>query len=93
MNNLLDKEKQKKIIIILDNLVYDLTDFVDIHPGGPMVIQDSVDKDCDKLFLFLKKILSSSFAFLFFSSKPSGLVDPSYCRGKAFNNANLDLLW
>ena len=50
MNNLLNKEKQKKIIIILDNLVYDLTDFVDIHPGGPMVIQDSVDKDCDKLF-------------------------------------------
>jgi len=50
MNNLLHKENQKKIIIILDNLVYDLTDFVDIHPGGPMVIQDSLDEDSEKLF-------------------------------------------
>jgi cytochrome b involved in lipid metabolism len=50
MNTLLHKEKQKKIIIILDNLVYDLTDFVDIHPGGTMVIQDSVGQDSEKLF-------------------------------------------
>jgi len=50
MNNLLDKERQKKSIIILDNLVYDLTDFVDIHPGGSMVIQESVGQDSEKVF-------------------------------------------
>jgi cytochrome b involved in lipid metabolism len=47
MNNI---KKNKKVIVILNNLVYDLTEFVDIHPGGPMVILNCAEKDADKVF-------------------------------------------
>ena len=48
------EEEKKSIYVILDGYVYDLTDFVEYHPGGPSIIEQCSGDDVTKLFYSVK---------------------------------------
>jgi stearoyl-CoA desaturase (delta-9 desaturase) len=37
-------------LVILDNLVLDITDFINEHPGGRFVLKHNIGKDISKFF-------------------------------------------
>jgi hypothetical protein len=41
---------QQRVWIVVDNIVYDCTEFADMHPGGYTVIQSFAGKDCSWQF-------------------------------------------
>ncbi|CAJ1461376.1 unnamed protein product [Effrenium voratum] len=41
---------RESIWIIVDDLVYDLTRYIDKHPGGPLMIENMAGKDCTDVF-------------------------------------------
>ncbi|CEJ82499.1 Putative Cytochrome b5-like Heme/Steroid binding domain containing protein [[Torrubiella] hemipterigena] len=44
------KDKDSGIWIIIENDVYDVSQFIDEHPGGPRVIQRFAGKNATKAF-------------------------------------------
>ena len=43
--------KQGKILVILFGGVYDLTQYIDKHPGGKKVIKSNIGKDATEKFV------------------------------------------
>ena len=43
--------KSGRVVVILFNSVYDLTDFYLEHPGGKRIIQRNIGKDATELFV------------------------------------------
>lgn len=53
-----DGDKEAKKFIVIDNKLYDVTDFVEDHPGGQDVLLTHVGKDASgntKFYLNTKK--------------------------------------
>ncbi|KAL7417848.1 FMN-dependent dehydrogenase-domain-containing protein [Mrakia frigida] len=42
--------KEDRLWVIIDEKVYDVTDFIDLHPGGQKIIMANAGKDATKLF-------------------------------------------
>lgn len=42
--------KDKDLWIVVDNGVYDLSEFADSHPGGKKILTRNAGKDCSKQF-------------------------------------------
>lgn len=60
-----DGESDAKKYIIIDNKLYDVTEFVEDHPGGADVLLTHVGKDASGKY-FMKK---NFFLFLFFFTR------------------------
>lgn len=43
--DVVDEKPDAKKLIVVDNKVYDITDFINDHPGGPRVILTQVGRD------------------------------------------------
>ena len=46
--------EKEKIIIIIDGYKFDVTDYVEIHPGGSKILRKFNGKDCTKEFDLVK---------------------------------------
>lgn len=57
------KSADKGLYIIVDNGVYDVTNFINEHPGGSKILQRVAGKDASKQFW---KVCDNSSAFLVF---------------------------
>lgn len=51
MKQVAAKNTREELLISIDGRVYDLTKFVDQHPGGPLVIENMAGKDCTDAFM------------------------------------------
>ncbi|CAF0993899.1 unnamed protein product [Rotaria magnacalcarata] len=43
-------EKEKKCVIVINNRVYDVTKFIDEHPGGEEVLKEQQGRDASSAF-------------------------------------------
>lgn len=43
-------QRQRRALVVVDNRVYDLTDFVLVHPGGRGVILEAIGRDASLAF-------------------------------------------
>ena len=43
-------ENHRRILIIIDRNIYDLTDFIDDHPGGPSILSEWNGRDASRTF-------------------------------------------
>lgn len=46
----MEHNKQNDLWVVIDNCVYDLTLFVDSHPGGSLALVHAAGHDCTDLF-------------------------------------------
>jgi fatty acid desaturase len=51
MKQVAEKSTREELWVSIDGRVYDLTKFVDRHPGGPLVIENMAGKDCTDAFM------------------------------------------
>lgn len=42
--------KESKALVLLDNLVLDVTDYMDNHPGGKFLLEHNIGRDISKFF-------------------------------------------
>lgn len=75
--------------VVIDNKVYDLTDFIPNHPGGPLVIRTNAGKDVSAIFKPLhapgtieKNIPDSMHMGELTKPMPASLVCPPYAPGE-----------
>jgi len=55
---------EKGLWIIIDNAVYDVTEFAATHPGGPDLIRIAAGRDCTDLFNSYHNLTSKPYALL-----------------------------
>mmetsp|Transcript_12277 Transcript_12277/g.20346 ORF Transcript_12277/g.20346 Transcript_12277/m.20346 type:complete len:586 (+) Transcript_12277:79-1836(+) len=51
MKQVAERNTREELWVSIDGQVYDLTKFVDRHPGGPLVIENMAGKDCTDAFM------------------------------------------
>lgn len=45
-----DVKKSNKKLIVIQNKVYDVTEFMEVHPGGKQILMEQCGKDVTNMF-------------------------------------------
>jgi delta8-fatty-acid desaturase len=91
MKEVAEKNTREELWVSIDGRVYDVTKFVDRHPGGPLVIEDLAGKDCTDAFMNYHQ------ARIYKTMLPAYLIGevtdvPVYPHVEAFRALRQDLL-